>query len=65
VGDGCKVGAQRRISGNIKEESATWLGFSGVYSKLFLRSFAHFTKLVELNKKVDELTKLVESLKNS
>jgi hypothetical protein len=36
-----------------------------VDSKVFLRSFAHFTKLGELNKKVDELTKLVDSLKNS
>lgn len=64
VADGCKIGAQTGIIGNIKEENATLLGFPAVDSKLFLRSFAHFTKLGELNKKVDELTKLVDSLKN-
>ncbi len=64
VADGCKIGAQTGIIGNIKEENASLLGFPSVDSKLFLRSFAHFTRLGELNKKVDELTKLVDALKN-
>lgn len=64
VADGCKIGAQTGIIGNIKEENASLLGFPAVDGKLFLRSFAHFTRLGELNKKVDELTKVVDSLKN-
>lgn len=64
VADGCKIGAQTGIIGNIKQENASLLGFPAVDGKLFLRSFAHFTRLGELNKKVDELTKVVDSLKN-
>src|SRR5512133_2856692 len=64
VADGCKIGAQTGIIGNIKEENASLLGFPAMDGKQFLRSFAYFTRLGDLNKKVDELTKLVDSLKN-
>ncbi|HUW93560.1 MAG TPA: UDP-3-O-(3-hydroxymyristoyl)glucosamine N-acyltransferase [Bacteroidales bacterium] len=64
VAAGCKVGAQTGIIGTIKEENATLLGFPAIDSKLYMRSFAYFTRLRELNKKVDELTNLVDSLKN-
>jgi UDP-3-O-[3-hydroxymyristoyl] glucosamine N-acyltransferase len=64
VADGCKVGAQAGIIGTVKEENSTLIGFPAIDSKLYMKSFVYFTRLQDLNKKVDELSKLVESLKN-
>jgi len=64
VADGCKAGAQTGIIGNVKEENSTLLGMPSLDSKQYMRSYAYFAKLPELNKKVDELTKAVDSLKN-
>ncbi len=64
VADGCKVGAQAGIIGTVKEENSSLIGFPAIDSKLYMKSFVYFTRLQDLNKKVDELSKLVESLKN-
>ena len=64
VANGCKVGAQAGIIGNIKQENSTLVGFPAIDNKQFMRSFAYFTRLPDLNKKVDELIKTVDSLKN-
>ncbi len=64
VADGCKIGAQTGVIGTIKEENSTMVGFPAIDSKQYMRSFAHFIKLPDLNKKVDEIAKAVDALKN-
>jgi UDP-3-O-[3-hydroxymyristoyl] glucosamine N-acyltransferase len=64
VADGCKIAAQSGIAGNIKEENVTLLGSPAFDSKKYMRSFICFTRLPEMNKKLDELIKVVDSMKN-
>lgn len=64
IADGCKIAAQSGIAGNIKEENSTVLGSPAFDSKKYMRSFIFFTRLPEMNKKLDELIKKVDSLKN-
>jgi len=64
IADGTKIAAQAGIGGNIKEENTTLLGSPAFDSKKFLRSFAYFIRLPEINKKLDDLVKTVDSLKN-
>jgi UDP-3-O-[3-hydroxymyristoyl] glucosamine N-acyltransferase len=64
IANGCKIAAQSGISGNIREENATLLGTPAIESRMFIRSFKYFIKLPELNKKLEELIKAVDSLKN-
>ena len=64
IADGCKIGAQSGIGGSIKEENASVFGSPAIEARMFIRSFKYFTKLPELNKKLDELLKTVDSLKD-
>jgi UDP-3-O-[3-hydroxymyristoyl] glucosamine N-acyltransferase len=64
IADGTRIAAQAGIGGNIKEENTTLLGSPAFDSKKFLRSFAYFIRLPEINKKLDDLVKAVDSLKN-
>jgi UDP-3-O-[3-hydroxymyristoyl] glucosamine N-acyltransferase len=64
IADGCKIGAQSGIIKSVTEENSTILGTPSLESKKFLKSFAWFIKLPDLGKKVDEIAKTVESLKN-
>jgi len=64
IADGTKIGAQSGIAGNVKEEGTTLLGMPAFDSKRFMRSYAVFKNLPELNKIVNALNKEVESLKN-
>lgn len=64
IADGCKMAAQSGIAGNIKVENATVLGSPAFDSKKYMRSFICFTRLPETNKKLDDLIKTVDSLKN-
>jgi UDP-3-O-[3-hydroxymyristoyl] glucosamine N-acyltransferase len=64
IADGCKIGAQSGIGGSIKEENSSVFGSPAIEAREFIRSFKYFIKLPELNKKLDELLKTVDSLKN-
>lgn len=64
IADGCKIGAQAGISGSIREENATILGSPAIDARMFIRSFKYFVKLPDMNKKLDDLIKTVDSLKN-
>ncbi len=61
---GTKIGAQAGILGDIKEENAVLLGSPSMDLKKYLRSFAVFRKLPELQNKLDSLQKVVDSEKN-
>jgi UDP-3-O-[3-hydroxymyristoyl] glucosamine N-acyltransferase len=65
IADGCKVGAQSGVIGSVKEENAAIVGMPAVDSKKYMRSYACFVKLPELSRKVDEISKTVESLKTN
>lgn len=64
IADGCKIGAQSGVGGSIKEENSSVFGYPAIEARMFIRSFKYFIKLPELNKKLDELLKTVDSLKN-
>lgn len=64
VADGCKMGAQAGVIGTVKEENSTLVGMPAIDSKQYMRSYAYFARLPDLNKKIDELSKAVDSLKN-
>ncbi len=61
---GTKIGAQAGILGDIKEENAILLGTPSMDHKKFLRSFAVFKNLPDLQMKVNSIQKEVESEKN-
>jgi UDP-3-O-[3-hydroxymyristoyl] glucosamine N-acyltransferase len=64
IADGCKIGAQTGIIGSVKEANSTIVGTPSLELKKFMRSYAYFARLPELNMKVEEISKAVESLKN-
>jgi len=64
IADGCKIGAQSGIGGSIKEENATLFGSPAIEARMYIRSYKYFVKLPDLNKKLDDLIKAVDSLKN-
>jgi UDP-3-O-[3-hydroxymyristoyl] glucosamine N-acyltransferase len=64
IADGCKIGAQSGIGGSIKEENSSVFGSPAIEARMFIRSYKYFIKLPELNKKLEELLKTVDSLKN-
>lgn len=64
LADGCKIGAQSGIMSNITEENTTLFGYPALESKQYMKSFVYFRKLPDLSRKLDELSKSVESLKN-
>jgi UDP-3-O-[3-hydroxymyristoyl] glucosamine N-acyltransferase len=61
---GTKIGAQAGILGDIKEDNAVLLGTPSMDLKKFLRSFAVFKKLPELQTKLDSIEKMIDSEKN-
>lgn len=65
VADGCKVGAQGGVIGNVREENATLVGMPAIDSKQYMKSYAYYIRLPEMSRKLDEVAKAVESLKNS
>jgi len=64
IADGCKIGAQAGISGSIREENSAVLGSPAIDGRMYIRSFKYFVKLPDMNKKLDDLIKTVDSLKN-
>ena len=64
IADGCKIGAQTGIISSVKEENSTIVGTPSLDSKKFMKSYVYFIRLPELNRKVDEISKIVESLKD-
>jgi UDP-3-O-[3-hydroxymyristoyl] glucosamine N-acyltransferase len=63
MADGVKVGAQAGIIGSIKGENTMVMGTPSLESKKFMKSYAYFIRLPELNRKVDELSREIESFK--
>jgi len=63
IADGVKVAAQTGIISSIKEENTSVLGTPSLESRKFMKSYIYFTRLPELNSKVNELSKEIESLK--
>ena len=64
VADGCRIGAQTGIIGPVKEENSAIFGTPALDSRKFMKSYAYFTRLPELNRRIDEMEKTVELLKN-
>jgi len=64
VADGCRIGAQTGIIGSVREEGSTIVGTPSLDSRKFMKSYAFFARLPELNRRVDEMAKTVESLKD-
>lgn len=64
IADGCRIGAQTGIIGSVREEGATLVGTPSLDSRKFMRSYALFARLPELNRRVDEVAKTVETLKD-
>lgn len=64
IADGVKIGAQSGIMSTISEENAIYLGYPATDSKQFLKTTVYLRKLPDLSKRVDDLAKAVESLKN-
>ena len=64
IADGCKIGAQTGIIKSVTEENSTIVGTPSLESKKFMRSYAWFIRLPDLGKKVDDLFRVVEALKN-
>ncbi|MCU0378128.1 MAG: UDP-3-O-(3-hydroxymyristoyl)glucosamine N-acyltransferase [Bacteroidales bacterium] len=64
IADGTKIGAQSGIMGSVTEENTVLFGYPAFESKQYMRSLVYFKKLPELGRKVDEVGKLLESLKN-
>lgn len=64
VAEGTKVMAQTGIAGSVKEPNTIVFGMPGIEHKRYLRSYALFTHLPEIDKKLNDLVKTVESLKN-
>jgi UDP-3-O-[3-hydroxymyristoyl] glucosamine N-acyltransferase len=64
IADGTKALAQTGIGGSIKEPNTAVFGMPGIEHKKYLKSYAVFTHLPEIDKKLDQLVKTVESLKN-
>jgi UDP-3-O-[3-hydroxymyristoyl] glucosamine N-acyltransferase len=64
IADGTKVGAQAGIIGSVKEPDSTLVGMPAIDNRKYMRSYAVFMRLPDIDKKIDELIKTVESLKN-
>jgi len=64
VADGCRIGAQTGVIGSVRQEGSTLMGTPSLDSRKFLKSYAIFARLPELNSKVDEMAKTVEALKD-
>ncbi len=64
IADGCRIGAQSGVSEQVKEENANIFGYPAINSRQFIRNHIYILRLPELNKKVDELSKAVDALKN-
>lgn len=64
IADGCKIAAQSGVMKSLTEENSTIVGSPSQESKKFMRSHSWFIRLPDLGKKVDELAKTVETLKN-
>lgn len=62
VGNNVKIGAQSGVMSNVPD-NATLLGSPAIEPKNFLKSFARFKKLDELEKRVKDLEKLLEQKK--
>lgn len=63
IADGVKVGAQTGIIGSVKGENSVVMGTPSIDSRKFMKSYAYFIRLPELNDKITELSKEIESLK--
>jgi UDP-3-O-[3-hydroxymyristoyl] glucosamine N-acyltransferase len=63
IADGCRSGSQAGIIGAVREEGSTVVGTPSLDSRKFMKSYAFFARLPELNRKVDEMAKTVEELK--
>lgn len=64
IADGTKIGAQSGIMGSVTGENSVIFGSPAFDSKQYMKSLVYFRKLPELGRKIDELEKLLESLKN-
>jgi len=64
VADGCMIGAQTGVIGSVKEENAMLFGTPALDKRKYIKSYAYFVRLPELNSRVEEMEKNVELLKN-
>lgn len=64
IADGCRIGAQSGIMSTVSEENSVLFGYPAMDSKMYMKSFVYFRKLPDMSRKLDELSKSVESLKN-
>jgi UDP-3-O-[3-hydroxymyristoyl] glucosamine N-acyltransferase len=63
IADGVKVAAQTGIISSVKEENSVVMGTPSMDSRKFMKNYVYFGRLPELNSKIDELSKEIESLK--
>lgn len=64
IADGCRIGAQTAIIGSVRKEGSTLVGTPSLDSRKYMKSYAFFARLPELNRRVDEMAKTVEALKD-
>lgn len=65
VADGVKIAGQSGVASNVLQENEVLMGTPAFAHKSFLQSYIYFKKLPNLVKKIEELEKLVNSLKDS
>jgi UDP-3-O-[3-hydroxymyristoyl] glucosamine N-acyltransferase len=63
IADGVKIGAQTGIIGSVKEENSVIMGTPSLDYRKFMKSYVYFGRLQEMNSKIEELSKEIESLK--
>jgi len=64
IADGTKLGAQAGVPGDIKKENSVLTGYPAIDHRNFLRSAIVFKSLPDMKSKIDNIERIVESLKN-
>ncbi|MBN2863422.1 MAG: UDP-3-O-(3-hydroxymyristoyl)glucosamine N-acyltransferase [Bacteroidales bacterium] len=64
IADGTKLGAQSGVPGDIKKENSVLTGYPAIDHRNFLRSAIVFKSLPDMKSKIDNIERIVESLKN-
>ena len=65
IADGVKIAAQSGVAGNIKEEGAIVMGSPAFSLNEYKKSVILFKNLPELNKKIKEIEKILQELKQA
>lgn len=65
IADGSMFGAQTGVAASIKEENGKWFGSPAFDLKGVLKSSAVYRRLPEMDRKINELDKIVKDIQNS